>query len=316
MYKVAVIGAAGLIGQEIITILDEKDFPIEILYPLTSKHQSGKEISFGEQDLKTIDKDGFDFTAVDFVFYATETIPSKDDVKKILAVGPKVIDCHGLMLFEESSGACISLSNYKTQALLKTLTPLNAQSKLSHLHVTVLEATSSAGKIGMDELFNQSRKFFVTDAMESSVFEKQIAFNAIPHIGDFMDDGQTYAEWQVAAELKKQLSKDIKISVTCVQVPTFIGSALSVTASFVDDMEARQAKSLWREQEDIMIIDRESEMEYVTPVDIAGEDAVFISRVRNDMIADAALSYWCVVDNIRSIALEAVTSAENLIQAA
>ncbi len=176
------------------------------------------------------------------------------------------------------------------------------------------EATSGEGKDGMDELFNQSRKFFVTDGLENVVFNKQIVFNTIPQIGDFMDDGKTQSEWSLSAEVKKLLDKDIKITATCVQVPVFIGHGISVNVEFEGDIDAKIAMDLWRSDHDITVIDRASEMEFVTPVEIAGEDSVFISRIREDSTLDSGLSFWCAADNTRATtAIRAVNMAQNIL---
>jgi aspartate-semialdehyde dehydrogenase len=314
-YKVAIVGATGMVGSEIINILAEQEsMPVEVLYALTSKKQSGREMSFGDRDLQTQDENSFDFSSVDIVFYTTEYQPSKDVIKKALNAGVKVIDCTGLTLFDETQDNLISMPSARGQQLLSALRPLMKYTKIKRVCVSTFESTSGTGKDGMDELFNQSRKFFVTDGLENVVFNKQIVFNTIPQIDDFMDDGQTKSEWLLNAEIKKLLDKDIKVSATCVQVPVFIGHGMAVNVECEGNIDSKIAMDLWRSDNDTTVIDRASEMKYVTPVEIAGEDSVFISRIREDSSLDNGLSFWCAADNVRAtMALQAVKQAESIL---
>lgn len=312
--NIAIIGASGVVGHEILNILAEIEFPIDALYPLTSKKMAGREMSFGDQDIKTESMDEFDYGRADLVFVTGYQKEAKSIVKKALDAGAKVIDCTGETLFDETHDNLVSLPTSASSQLLSALTPLHASSKIKRVVVSTYEATSVEGKDGMDELFNQSRKFFVSDSMENNVFDKQISFNAIPQIDAMMDDGQTNAEWRLSAEIKKSLDKDISVSATCVVVPIFIGTGMAVNVEFHDDIDAKQARSIWRDNEGTVVIDTGSEMEYVTPAEIAGEDSVFISRVRNDSTVDNGISFWCAADNIRgTMAMHAVRAAQAMI---
>jgi aspartate-semialdehyde dehydrogenase len=314
-YKVAIVGATSLVGSEIINILAEPEsLSVDALYALTSKKQSGREMSFGDKDIQTQDQDAFDFTSVDIVFYTTEYQPSKDIIKKALKAGVKVIDCTGLTLFDEKQSHLFSMPSSRGQQLLSALRPLMKYTKIKRVCVSTFEATSGIGKDGMDELFNQSRKFFVTDGLENLVFNKQIVFNTIPQIDEFMDDGQTKSEWLLNAEIKRFLDKDIKVSATCVQVPVFIGHGMAVNVECEGNIDAKIAMDLWRADNDTTVIDRASEMEYVTPIEIAGEDSVFISRIREDSTLDNGLSFWCAADNVRAtMAVKAVKQADKML---
>lgn len=313
-YNIAVIGVSDLVGHEIITILSERDFPIDIIHALTSKRQSGKDLSFGDKDIRTKDVETFDFNGVDFVFYAQKHNPSKEIILKAVNAGAKVIDSSGVMTFEDKHENITILPLARSQQLVEVLNDLHDESKIKRITVSTYEGTSGAGRDGMDELFSQSRKFFVTDGIEKNVFKKQIAFNVLPQVEDFMDDGQTESEWRVSAEIKKFIDNDIKTTITCVQVPVFIGYGMSVNVEFENDMDVKMARSLWRDNPSITIIDEKSELEYVTPAEISGEDAVFISRIRNDQTLDNGISFWCVADNIRATAaLNAVKVVERKI---
>lgn len=314
-YKIAVVGAMGMIGNEILHVLSEQEeLNIEAVYALTAAKQAGNEISFGDQDIQTQDVEKFDFKSADCVFYAPEHNPSSDIVKRIAMLGIKVIDCTGVTFFENDIENLVSMPSARGQQLLSALRPLMKYTKIKRVCVTTFEATSGAGKGGMDELFDQSRKFFVTDGMENMVFNKQIVFNAVPQVDEFMDDGQTKAEWLLNAEIKRLLDKDIKVSATCTQVPVFIGHGMSVNVEFEGSIDSPVAMDLWHKDQKTVVIDRASEMEFVTPVEIAGEDSVFISRVRADSSLDRGLSFWCVADNIRAtMAVEAVKNAQNIL---
>jgi len=209
----------------------------------------------------------------------------------------------------------VSLPSAISSQLIATLKPLQTHAKIKRIVVSTYQAVSVEGKDGMDELFNQSRKFFVTDGLENDVFQKQVSFNVIPQIGDFMDDAQTRAEWVINAEIKRHIDKNIKTSATCVIVPTFVGSGLSVNVEFDADMDAKTAKSIWRDNSDVIIIDEASEMEFVTPAEVAGEDAIFVSRLRNDSTVDNGISFWSSADNIRAcVALRAVEVMNKMIE--
>jgi len=308
-YKIAVVGANTMIGHEIIEILGDGDAAIETLHALTHKGQSGRALSFGHEDIITKDVATFDFSNVEIVFYADGLADAKSVVERAVNAGCQVIDASAVMTFETDQKKVTSIPHATASILIDALRPLHQKTAIKRASLTSFEATSAEGKDGMDELFNQSRKFFVSDGMDHNVFQKQIAFNVIPQIDEFMDDGMTESEWRLGAEVKKFLDKTIKTSATCVQVPVFMGHGMAVTVELADDLDARDARALWRDQDGIMVIDRESEMGCVTPAEIAGEDAVFISRIRNDATLDHALSFWVTADNIRHITRKAVAAA-------
>jgi aspartate-semialdehyde dehydrogenase len=304
--KIAVVGATSLIGHEIIEILGEGAHAVDTLTALTHKSGAGREMSFGDKDIKTQDVANFDFSSVDAVFYAGGLADAKDIATKAIKADAKIIDCSGALTFETNTDGVILMPGAATLMLLNVLSPLQSHTKIKRAVVTTFESTSAEGKDGMDELFNQSRQFFVTDTLDHQVFKKQIAFNVIPQTDDFMNDGVTKSEWALAAEMKKFFDEKIKISATCVQVPVFMGHGMAVNIEMDQELSAKEAKSLWRDSDGIMVIDRESDMGCVSPVEIAGEDAVFISRVRDDATLDNGLSFWIAADNIRCVAAHAV----------
>jgi aspartate-semialdehyde dehydrogenase len=313
-YNVAIIGASGVVGHEILNVLSQTQFPIKTLAPLTSTKMSGREMSFGDIDVKTQGMDNFDYSGLDILFVTGVLKDAKDIIATALKAGAKVIDCTGATSLGDPRDNLVSMPSSISSQMIAALKPLQIHAKIKRIVVSTYQAVSVEGKDGMDELFNQSRKFFVTDGLENDVFRKQISFNVIPQIDQFMDDGQTQAEWTLSAEIKRHLDKDIKTSATCVVVPTFIGHGASINVEFDNDMDAKTAKSLWRDEDGIIVIDEASEMEFVTPADTAGEDSVFISRLRNDSTLDNGISFWCVADNIRaSLALRAVNIARDML---
>lgn len=315
-YNIAVVGASGTIGHEIMNILIERDFPIKDFYALASKKQVGREISYGDQSIKTLNVDGFDFAKIDMMFYAGNEIEADDIIAAASKSNVKIIDCIGATLFNDANDNIVCLPSPIATQIIETLKPLHKHAAIKRVVVSTYQAVSSEGQDGMDELFNQSRKFFVSDELEHHVFGKTISFNVIPQIDKFMDDGQTLVEWRMNAEIKKFIDKKIKLSATCVSVPVFVGHGATVTVEFDGDMDAKTAKSIWRGIDSIVMIDTNSDMEFVTPVEISGEDSIYISRLRNDSSVDSGISYWCVADNIRATAaIKAVQAAEKLVAA-
>jgi len=329
-YKVAVIGATNIVGHEIIATLAERSFPIDELIPLAPRRASGGLVSFGDKDITVKALDDYNFKDVDIVFSSAGDHVSTEFVPIATKAGAVVIDhtnhfrndpdvpliipeVNGEDIAHYKKKKIIASPNCSTIPMLMALKPLHDQAKIKRVVASTYQSVSGAGKDAMDELFNQCRKFFVNDVLERQVFSKQIAFNVLPQIDSFMDDGQTREEWQIAVETKKTLDKDIKVTATCVRVPVFIGHAVAVNIECAHDITPRDARRLWRDFDGVTVIDVESEMEYVTPIDIAGEDDVFISRVRTDSTVDNGLSFWCVTDNIRKGgALNSVQIAEKL----
>lgn len=330
-YKVAVIGATGIVGHEIIATLAERNFPVDELIPLASRRSSGRPISFGDKDITVKALEDFDFKGVDIVLSSAGGHISEQFVPVATKAGAVVIDntshyrndpdvpliipeINGDMIGDYKKKNIIANPNCSTIQMLMALKPLHDHAKVKRVVASTYQSVSGAGKDAMDELFNQCRKFFVNDVLERQVFTKQIAFNVLPQIDSFMDGGATKEEWKMAVETKKILGKDVKVTATCVRVPVFIGHGVAVNVEFENEIPPLEARRLWRDFEGVTVIDVESEMEYVTPIDIAGEDDVYISRVRADSTVDNGLSFWCVADNIRKgAALNAVQIAEKLI---
>lgn len=331
-YKVAVIGGTGLVGHEILTILSERNFPISEIVVLDQKRNSGKEVSFGDQDLTVKSLEDYDFTGTDIVFSSATGEVSKEYGTKAALAGSVVIDQTSyfrgdqdvpLIVPEVNADALVGYKkkniianpNCTTTAMLVALKPLHDIAKIKRVVVSTYQAVSGAGKEAMDELFNQSRKFFVTDGIENNVFAKQIAFNVLPAVDAFMDDGSTKEEWNMIVETKRIMGKDIKVAATCVRVPSFVGHGMAVNVEFENEMSAKEARRAWRETQGVTIIDESSDMEYVTPIEIAGEDDVYLSRIREDISVENGLSFWCVSDNLRKgAALNSVHIAEELVR--
>lgn len=331
-YKIAVVGATGNVGREILNILDERKFPCSEVHALASTRSAGQEVSFGDKVLPVEDLAKFDFKNVDIVLSSAGGKVAADFAPKAAKAGAIVIDnsSHFRMdpdvplivpevnpedLQDYKKKNIIANPNCSTIQMVVALKPLHDAFGIKRVVVSTYQSTSGAGKAGMDELFDQTRKFFVNDMMEKQIFAKQIAFNVIPQIDVFLDDGMTKEEWKMVVETKKILDKNIKVCANCVRVPTFIGHAEMINVELEDECSVKDAMKLWREAEGITVIDRQSEMEFVTPAEIAGEDAVFISRVRDDSSLENGLNFWCVSDNLRKgAALNAVQIAEELIK--
>lgn len=329
-YKIAVVGATGVVGHEILVTLAERNFPASEVVALASKRSSGAQVSYGDKDLTVKPLEDYDFAGTDIVLSSAGAKISEDFVPRATKAGAVVIDNTShyrqdpdvpLIVPEVNADAIagytkkniIANPNCSTIAMLVALKPLHDAAKIKRVVVSTYQSVSGAGKEAMDELFNQTRKFFVTDGLEPSVFSKQIAFNVLPQIDVFMDDGSTKEEWKMVVETKKILDKSIKVSATCVRVPVFVGHGAAVNVEFENELGAKEARQLWRDMDGVTVIDESSEMEYVTPVEIAGEDAVFISRIREDYSVDNGLSFWCVSDNLRKgAALNSVQIAEIL----
>ena len=330
--SVAVLGASGNVGREMLSTLDERDFPVSDVYALSSSRSSGQEVSFGDRGILTLqDVEGFDFSKVDIVLSSAGAKISEEYAPRAAQAGAIVIDntSHFRMdpdvplivpevnadhLQQGMKKNIIANPNCSTIQMVLALKPLHDAVGVERVNVSTYQSVSGAGKEAMDELFNQTRKFFVTERDQPQVFPKQIAFNVIPQIDVFMDDGQTKEEWKMAVETKKIMDADIAVNATCVRVPVFIGHALAMHVECSEKIDAKTARKLWREQEGITVIDVQSELEMITPSEIAGEDDVFISRVREDQTCPTGLNFWCVADNLRKgAALNSVQIAEALL---
>jgi aspartate-semialdehyde dehydrogenase len=329
-YKVAVVGASGNVGREMLAILHERGFPADEVVALASVRSLGREVSFGDDDLKIQDLAKFDFKGVDLVLSSPGAKVSAEFSPKAAAAGAVIIDNTShfrmdpdvpLVVPEVNPQAIagykkkniIANPNCSTIQMVMVLKPLHEVAKIRRVVVSTYQSVSGAGKEAMDELFSQTRGVFMNSPAHPSEFTKQIAFNVIPQIDVFMDDGQTKEEWKMAAETKKILDPSIKVCANCVRVPVFIGHAEMVNVEFETELDADQAKQILSRAPGVTLIDLESEMAFVTPAEIAGEDNVYISRVRDDSTVDYGINFWCVSDNLRKgAALNAVQIAEIL----
>lgn len=329
-YKVAVVGATGNVGHELLSILDERNFPASDVIALASSRSVGREVSYGDHDLKVQDLATFDFKGVDIVLSSPGGKVSAEYSPKAARAGAVVIDNTShwrmdpdvpLVVPEVNPDALAGFSkkniianpNCSTIQMVVALKPLHDAATIKRVVVSTYQSVSGSGKAAMDELFNQTKGIYVNQAAEPDVYSKQIAFNVIPQIDVFMDDHMTKEEWKMVVETKKILDPKIKVCASCVRVPVFIGHSEMVNVELENELSAKDAKNLWREAEGVSVIDLESDIEYVTPQEIQGEDAVFISRVREDVSVENGLNFWCVSDNMRKgAALNTIQIAELL----
>ena len=303
-YKVAVVGATGNVGHEMLNILHERNFPVDEVYAVASHRSAGREVSFGDTDLKVIDLDKFDFTGIDIVLSSPGAKVSAAFAPRAAKAGAVVID---------------NTSQFRMDPDVPLVVPeVNPEAIAEHTKrvvVSTYQSVSGAGKDAMDELFNQTRQMYVNEYPKPEQFPKQIAFNVIPQIDVFMDDKMTKEEWKMVVETKKIIDPKIKVCANCVRVPVFVGHAEMINVEFEKDISAKDARKAWREFEGITHIDLDNEAEYVTPKEITGEDDVFVSRLREDPTVENGLNFWCVADNLRKgAALNAVQIAELLTQ--
>ena len=329
-YKVAVAGATGNVGREILSILDERGFPADEVVALASRRSQGTEVSFGDKTLKVKALESYDFAGTDICLMSAGGSVAKEWAPKIGAAGCVVIDNSSAFRYEAdvplivpevnadavsgfSKRNIIANPNCSTAQLVVALKPLHEKAKIRRVVVSTYQSVSGAGKEGMDELFEQSRAVFVADPVTARKFTKRIAFNVIPHIDVFMEDGSTKEEWKVMAETKKMLDPRIKVTCTAVRVPVFIGHSESVNIEFEEPITADEARAILREAPGCLVIDKREDGGYATPIDTAGEDATYISRIREDQTLENGLNMWVVADNLRKgAALNAVQIAELL----
>jgi aspartate-semialdehyde dehydrogenase len=331
-YKVAVVGATGNVGHEMLNILSERSFPVSDVIALASERSAGKEVSFGDEDLKVQDLAKFDFKGVDIVLSSPGAKVSAQFAPIAAKAGAVVIDNTSHFRMDEdvplvvpevnpqdlawhTKRNIIANPNCSTIQMVVALKPLHDVAKIKRVVVSTYQSVSGGGKAAMDELFNQSRKFYMNDSVEPDVFPKQIAFNVIPQIDKWMDDDRTKEEWKMTVETQKILDPAIKVCANCVRVPVFVGHAEMVNVEFENPMIPKQAMKLWRDAPGVTVIDLDSDMGFVTPAEIAGEDDVFVSRIRTDDTVEHGLNFWCVSDNLRKgAALNAVQIAETLVK--
>jgi aspartate-semialdehyde dehydrogenase len=331
-YKVAVVGATGAVGREILTTLSEREFPADDVVALASERSVGTRVSFGmDQELEVQELSKFDFKGCEIVLSSPSAKISAEHAPRAAKAGAVVIDNTShfrmdpdvpLVVPEVNPDAIagyerrhiIANPNCSTIQLVVALKPLHDLARIKRVVVATYQAVSGSGKDAMDELFNQTRGVFMNHPAKPQIFPKQIAFNAIPHIDVFMEDGSTKEEWKMMVETKKILDPAIKLSATCVRVPVFIGHAEAINLEFESPISEEEAREVLREAPGITLIDRRVEESYVTPAECAGEDPVFVSRVRSDPTVDNGLSLWVVADNLRKgAALNAVQIAEHLV---
>jgi aspartate-semialdehyde dehydrogenase len=330
-YNVAVVGATGNVGREMLNILAEREFPVNEVYAIASRRSLGVEVSFGEKTLKCKDLEQFDFSTCDFALMSAGGEISKMWSPRIAKTGCLVIDNSSawrydidvpLVVPEVNADAVegfrkkniIANPNCSTAQLVVALKPLHDRAKIKRVVVATYQSVSGAGKDAMDELFTQTRAVFVSDPVEAKKFTKRIAFNVIPHIDVFLDDGFTKEEWKMVAETKKILDPKIKLVSTCVRVPVFVSHSEAVAIEFENPITADEARDLLREAPGCLVIDKREDAGYITPYEAAGEDATYISRIREDPTVDNGLMMWVVSDNLRKgAALNAVQIAEVLV---
>ena len=331
-YRVVVVGATGNVGREMLNILAEREFPIDEIAAVASSRSQGSEVEFGDTGrmLKVMNVENFDFTGWDIALFAAGSAPTKIHAPRAAAAGCVVIDNSSLYRMDPDvplivpevnpdaidgyvKKNIIANPNCSTAQLVVTLKPLHDAAVIKRVVVATYQSTSGAGKEGMDELFEQSRAIFVGDEVSVSKFTKQIAFNVIPHIDVFLDDGSTKEEWKMVVETKKILDTKIKLTATCVRVPVFVGHSEAVTIEFENELSAEDAQNILREAPGVMLVDKREDGGYVTPIECVGDFATYVSRVREDSTVENGLSLWCVSDNLRKgAALNAVQIAELL----
>jgi aspartate-semialdehyde dehydrogenase len=331
-YRMVVVGATGNVGREMLNILAERQFPLDEIAALASPRSTGDVIDFGDsgRELKVRNIEHFDFAGWDMALFAAGSAVSKDHAPRAAAAGCTVIDNSSLyrmdpdvplIVPEVNPGAIagytrrniIANPNCSTAQMVVALKPLHDAAKIRRVVVSTYQSVSGAGKAGMDELFEQSRNIFVGDSTEPTHFTKQIAFNVIPHIDAFLDDGSTKEEWKMVVETKKILDPKIKVTATCVRVPVFVGHSESINIEFEREISAKEAQDILREAPGVMLVDKREDGGYVTPVEAVGEYATYVSRVREDPTVENGLNLWCVSDNLRKgAALNAVQIAELL----
>ncbi|OYU68840.1 MAG: aspartate-semialdehyde dehydrogenase [Alphaproteobacteria bacterium PA2] len=329
-YRVAVVGATGNVGREMLNILEELEFPVDRIHAIASRKSIGVEVSFGEKIIKCQDIEQFDFSTVDLVLMSVSGSFSKIWSPKIGEAGPIVIDNSSAFRMDPDVPLIvpevnpddvewadrkniIANPNCSTAQLVVALKPLHDRARIKRVVVSTYQSVSGAGKEGMDELWDQTKGIFVLGAPEPKKFPKQIAFNVIPFIGAFEDDGYTDEEAKMWNETHKMIDPEIKLTVTCVRVPVMVGHSEAVNVEFWEPLDEEEARDLLRESPGIIVVDQRNDKGYITPKEAQGEFPVFISRIRNDTTVEYGLNMWVVADNLRKgAALNAVQIAQLL----
>lgn len=329
--KVAVFGATGAVGKEMLTILAERLFPAEEVFALASRKSMGVELSYGDRTLVCQNAETFDFSKVDLVLMSAGGDPSREWSPKIAAAGAIVIDNSSAWRMDPdvplvvpevnpealdgvSQKGIIANPNCSTIQLMVALKPIHDRAKIKRVNCATYQSVSGGGQAAMDELWTQTKGIYVNDEVEPQAFTKQIAFNVIPHIDTFMEDGATREEWKMMVETKKILDPSIKLFATCARVPVFVGHSIAAHLELEEELSADEARELLRVSPGLMVVDKREDEGYVTPVESVGEFATFVSRVREDPTVENGLALWVVSDNLRKgAALNAVQIAEGLL---
>ncbi|WOI55563.1 aspartate-semialdehyde dehydrogenase [Palleronia sp. LCG004] len=330
-YRIAVAGATGNVGREMLNILAERQFPADEVVALASRKSQGTEISYGDQTLKTRDLEQFDFTGFDMALFAIGSDATKIHAPRAAKAGCVVIDNSSLYRYDPdiplivpevnpqavhgyAKKNIIANPNCSTAQMVVALKPLHDRARIKRVVVSTYQSVSGAGKEGIDELWDQTKSIYnPTDDKPPVKFTKQIAFNVIPHIDVFLDSGETKEEWKMVAETKKIVDPKIKVTATCVRVPVFVGHSEAINIEFEDFLDEDEARDILREAPGLMVIDKREDGGYVTPIECVGDFATFISRIRQDPTVENGLNLWCVSDNLRKgAALNAVQIAELL----
>jgi aspartate-semialdehyde dehydrogenase len=331
-YKIVVAGATGNVGREMLNILAEREFPADEIAVVASSRSQGLMVDYGDtgKQYKVQNIDNFDWTGWDMALFAIGSEATAKYAPIAAAAGCTVIDNSSLYRMDPDVPLIVpevnpeAIDGYKarniianpncsTAQMVVVLKPLHDKAKITRVVVATYQSVSGAGKEGMDELFEQSRNIFVGDSAEAKKFTKQIAFNVIPHIDSFLDDGSTKEEWKMVVETKKILDPKIKVTATCVRVPVFVGHSEAINIEFEDEISAKEAQDILREAPGVMLYDKREDGGYITPIECVGEFATFVSRVREDSTIENGINLWCVSDNLRKgAALNAVQIAELL----
>lgn len=330
-YRIVIVGATGNVGREMLNILEERQFPVDEIAVLASRRSLGTEVSFGDKTLKTQDLDTFDFAGWDMALFAVGSEATKKYAPVAAAANCVVIDNSSLYRYDPdvplivpevnpgdvhgfAKKNIIANPNCSTAQMVVALKPLHDRAKIKRVIVSTYQSVSGSGKEAMEELWEQTKAVYnPTSDVPPKVYPKEIAFNVIPHIDVFLDDGSTKEEWKMVAETKKIVDKSIKVTATCVRVPVFVGHSEAINIEFEDFLDEDEARDILREAPGIMVIDKREDGGYVTPKECVGDYATFISRIRQDSTIDNGLNLWCVSDNLRKgAALNAVQIAELL----
>ncbi|MBT4777854.1 MAG: aspartate-semialdehyde dehydrogenase [Rhodobacteraceae bacterium] len=331
-YNIVVVGATGKVGREMLNILSERDFPIKEIVALASRRSIGTEVSYGDKTLKTKDLEGFNFSGYDIALFAIGSDATKEHAPRAAKSGCLVIDNSSLYrydpevplivpevnsnaIFDFKNKNIIANPNCSTSQMVVALRPLHDRARIKRVVVSTYQSVSGSGKEGIDELWNQTKGVYVPhQGVSPTVYTKKIAFNVIPHIDVFLEDGSTKEEWKMIAETQKILDKNINVTATCVRVPVFVGHSESINIEFEEFLGVDEARSILRESDGIMVIDKREDGGYITPVECVGDNATFISRIRQDNTVENGLNLWCVSDNLRKgAALNAVQIAETYV---